>query len=218
MTRSVDPQRAARGALGRARALADPTRVRILELVAEAGRPVTVYDLAAVVGLHHTAVRQHLAKLRSAGLIDEEPLPPTGRGRPRLAYRTVGSAPAGGPYQVLARLLAEAVRTGRSPRDTGRAAGERMAIADGAAVDQVVREASRIGFEPVVHHRRSGVADVVLRACPFADVADADPQTVCDLHLGLAEGLVGAVGDATVEGLHLADPHRGGCRLTIRHA
>jgi len=33
------------------------------------------------------------------------------------------------------------------------------------------------------------VIEFTLGRCPFAEVAAADPDTICRLHLGLAEGL-----------------------------
>jgi predicted ArsR family transcriptional regulator len=39
----------------------------------------------------------------------------------------------------------------------------------------------------------------VLRRCPFAEVAAADPGTICQLHLGLAEGLAEGLGKLEVD-------------------
>ena len=52
--------------------LGDKTRLRILRLLAE--RPLTVGQLAAVVGVSQSAVSQHLAKLRHARYVAEERL------------------------------------------------------------------------------------------------------------------------------------------------
>ena len=52
------------------RALADPTRLRILRLLASAGRPVCVCDLVPAVGVRQPTVSHHLAILRRAGLVD----------------------------------------------------------------------------------------------------------------------------------------------------
>ncbi|MDP3541666.1 MAG: metalloregulator ArsR/SmtB family transcription factor [Elusimicrobiota bacterium] len=49
------------------RAFADPTRLRILGLLS--GREVCVCDLMAVLGVPQSKVSQHLAYLRSAGLV-----------------------------------------------------------------------------------------------------------------------------------------------------
>src|SRR5436305_2032857 len=70
-----------------ARALGDPTRFRIFRLVAEAVAPVRVASLTEQIGINHSAVRQHLAKLCDAGLLVEEFAVGAGPGRPPLVYR-----------------------------------------------------------------------------------------------------------------------------------
>ena len=52
----------------------------------------TVVDLAEACGLTLAAVRLHLAKLMTAGLVEEERLAPEGPGRPRNRYRVTASA------------------------------------------------------------------------------------------------------------------------------
>src|SRR5215831_7974426 len=52
------------------RALGDPTRLRILRLVAAA--PLNVSELVSVVGVAQSSVSHHLGKLRQLGLVREE--------------------------------------------------------------------------------------------------------------------------------------------------
>ncbi|NTX07162.1 metalloregulator ArsR/SmtB family transcription factor [Myxococcus sp. CA051A] len=52
------------------RALGDPTRLRILRLVAEA--PLNVTELVSLVGVAQSSVSHHLGKLKGLGLIREE--------------------------------------------------------------------------------------------------------------------------------------------------
>lgn len=52
------------------RALGDPTRLRILRLVAET--PLNVTELVSVVGIAQSSVSHHLAKLKGIGLLREE--------------------------------------------------------------------------------------------------------------------------------------------------
>ena len=55
------------------RALADPARVRIVNLLAtNEGRPVCVCDLVEPLGLSQPTVSHHLRKLLEAGLVDRE--------------------------------------------------------------------------------------------------------------------------------------------------
>jgi ArsR family transcriptional regulator len=52
------------------RALADPTRLRILRLLLQG--PLCVGDLVSVLGLPQPKVSRHLASLRRAGLVEDE--------------------------------------------------------------------------------------------------------------------------------------------------
>ena len=70
-----------------ARALGDPTRNAIFRYIDAASDPVGVAELTDHFGLNHNAIRQHLAKLRDAGLVVEELAAPSGPGRPPLRYR-----------------------------------------------------------------------------------------------------------------------------------
>ena len=54
------------------KALADRTRVRILNLLAARGSAVCVCDITEAVGLSQPTVSFHLKKLLSAGLLDRE--------------------------------------------------------------------------------------------------------------------------------------------------
>ena len=54
------------------KALADPTRVRIVNMLANSDHSVCVCDFTPHLGLSQPTVSFHLAKLRKAGLIDRE--------------------------------------------------------------------------------------------------------------------------------------------------
>jgi ArsR family transcriptional regulator len=54
------------------KAMADPTRVRIVNMLANAEEPVCVCEFTPHLGLSQPTVSFHLAKLRKAGLIDRE--------------------------------------------------------------------------------------------------------------------------------------------------
>jgi predicted ArsR family transcriptional regulator len=204
-----------------AEALSDPTRFAILELLEHAAEPMDVATITDAVGVHHTAVRAHLTKLRDVGLVQERQASPVGRGRPKLLYaiRAVDpSRPGRDPYRELSSLLARAVSGGVLPREVGRQAGEEAyrRRPDGDTVDLIEAEARDLGFEP---RRRVQADDVelVLEHCPFQDVAAEDPQTVCSLHLGIAEGIAEQCGgDVEVLGMVVNDPYRAGCQLQMR--
>jgi predicted ArsR family transcriptional regulator len=205
-----------------ARALGDPTRHAIFRYLADAGVPVDVAELTDHFGLNHNAIRQHLTKLLSAALVTEEQSPSSGRGRPRLNYRIDPSAESRwgvtGPYERLSLLLSEVVRTGDSALEVGRRAGRRQRLGSATEDDpvaSVVDAMEREGFDPVARVRGDQV-DVVLRTCPFATTALADPDTVCSIHLGFAEGVAERTGGrVVVDELMPHDPRRANCRLKL---
>src|SRR5919206_3461735 len=54
------------------KALADPARVRILNVLATSGEPVCVCHLTEPLGLSQPTVSHHLKKLTDAGLLERE--------------------------------------------------------------------------------------------------------------------------------------------------
>ncbi|MCA1842594.1 MAG: MarR family transcriptional regulator [Actinobacteria bacterium] len=205
-----------------AKALGDPTRHAIFRAVVDNDGPIDIAGLTARFGLNHNAIRQHLNKLCAAGLVIEEVGRPSGPGRPRLQYVPALAANLDwdipSPYERLSVMLVEALASGRSPREVGVEAGCRMAAqlpetAD--PVDGIEMNAARQGFEPRRIERGSSV-DLVLCRCPYQAPATAAPDIICQLHLGLAEGMAQAAGDrVSVTGLVTRDPRRAGCRLTL---
>jgi len=205
-----------------ARALGDPTRYDIFRFVADAQGPVRVATLASYLGFNHNAVRQHLAKLTQAGLLTEERASPTTTGRPPLEYRVaptaMGSWGAPGPYELLAMMLLDIADGARSPlqagADAGRALGEtRAAGAD--PVDTLEAEMARRGFEPR-REARGPVTELVLERCPFLAAASAHPDVVCQIHRGLAAGILDGMGaDVQVSELVVPPPAEAGCRLRL---
>lgn len=205
-----------------ARALGDPTRHGIFQYVAEAPGPVDVAELTKHFGLNHNAIRQHLAKLVDAELLVQETAPSTGRGRPRLVYRLDPSTESRwgvtGPYERLSLLLTEIVRTGAPPVEVGRRAAGRLpadSAKDGDSVEMLMEAMAHAGFDPMLRDRR-GQLEVVLQTCPFASAASADPDTVCAIHLGLAQGIADRTGGRLViDELVPHDPRRASCQLRI---
>lgn len=204
-----------------ARALGDPTRHQIFKHIAEAARPVDVAELTDLLGLNHNAIRQHLAKLLAAELVVEAKAHGTGRGRPRLVYEVAPGAESRwgvtGPYERLSVLLSQVIRTGRTPVEVGRDAGRVMRaelVPELGGVEGLTIAMAKQGFDPKLSHRGAR-AKVVLDTCPFTTTVLADRETVCQLHLGLAEGLTEGT-DATVEKLVAKDPRKAGCQLAVR--
>lgn len=206
-----------------ARALGDPTRHEIFTYVVSAPDPVDVAELTEHLQLNHNAIRQHLAKLVDADLVVESKRPPTGPGRPKLVYAIAPATESRwgvtGPYERLSVLLTEIIRTGDTPVEVGRREGRRQWSGSGGpgreqTLSEVCDVMAREGFEPEIR-RRGARVDVVLHNCPFQSTALADPDTVCALHLGIAEGLAEGAETVVVDDLVAKDPRRANCRLKL---
>jgi predicted ArsR family transcriptional regulator len=85
----------------------------------------------------------------------------------------------------------------------------------GESTDLLEGEMIRRGFRPT-RYTKGNRLDFVLGRCPFADVAAGNPDTVCQLHLGLAEGLTEGLGGVEVERLVIKEAHAAGCRLSVQ--
>ena len=205
-----------------ARALGSPTRHAVFRYLVDADRPVGVAELTEQFGFNHKAIRQHLAKLVDAGLVTEAQAPPSGRGRPRLQYTVAPTTEsrwgAIGSYEMLSTMLTEIIRSGDTPREVGRrvATGLGHEVADGRdATTVLVDQMSRQGFSPRVRVRGDAV-EITAQECPFPSAVLTDSDTICQLHLGMAEGIADAVGGLTIEELVTKDPRRAHCRLKCR--
>jgi predicted ArsR family transcriptional regulator len=218
---------APRSSIIEAQALAHPSRQRIAEALAASDEGMTAFELADAVGLHHNAVRQHLARLARAGAVaSERHAVPGRRGRPSIRYRLVAkdSLAQAGHRELVRLLLNLARRAGASERDVedlGREEGRLLARRDGGR-PALLGAFARLGFAPdeVTDRtaRRAGELDVRLRRCPFADAVLAEGgRLICDLHRGLTLGVLDAAAeDANLTAFEPRDPITAGCRVAAR--
>lgn len=204
-----------------ARALGDPTRHAMFRYVADAERPVSIAELTAHFECNHNGVRQHLAKLVEAELVVGSRVQSGGPGRPRLIYEFNPAAESRwgviSPYERLSLLLTEIISSGDSPVEVGWRAGQRYRSSVSAPDDvipNITDVMRRLGFEPEVQQRGKRT-EIVLGACPFASAALDDPDTICSLHLGLAQGFADGT-DTVVHELVARDPRQARCRLRLR--
>lgn len=172
---------------GRHAALASPVRRRVLDVLAAATEAPTAQQLATALDLHVTTVRFHLEQLEQAGLVVRETRHARRRGRPGVHYRAVG-LDADQARDRMIDALAEVVAGGGPGTDESLAAGRRWAeqvsAPTGSAAEAITDTFARIGFDP------EPAGDTIrLRACPFREAARHHPQVVCQVHLGLAQGL-----------------------------
>jgi predicted ArsR family transcriptional regulator len=181
------------------------SRLRILQVMRESADRLGVQDLAERVGLHVNTVRFHLDRLVAEGLAQRHVEERTEPGRPRLAFTAVDRPDAGRDqrsYRLLAEILASFV-TGTVPdaaaaaTGAGRAWGHylterpapyRRADEDGS-VTELLRTLDDIGFAPE-RSPQEGSREILLRHCPFLEVAEAHREVVCSVHLGLMQGVL----------------------------
>ena len=191
------------------RALSDPSRVRILEVVREAEAPVDARELGTRVGLHVNTVRSHLHVLAEAGLVSARREERTRPGRPRVLYEATAEArdaSALASYRLLAQILASSLAgserdPGARAEEAGRAWGAHLvgrpppftSISKEETIDQVVRLHEEHGFRPELRRARSG-REIVLKHCPFQEVATTYQAVICPLHLGLMKGALAELG------------------------
>ncbi len=190
------------------RALAHPSRVRLLEELRAHEEPRSADQLAADLGLHPNTVRGHLHVLEEAELVlstnDRRGRP----GRPRKVFAAIPED-AEREHALLAaalasslELLPEGVGISRSAgRSWGRTLIERLEPGrepdQAACVERIASLLRRRGFAP-----ETIPGELVMHRCPFRELAERYPRVVCSFHAGLIDGALEELGAPLVlEGL-----------------
>ncbi len=202
------------GDTARHRALSAASRVRMLDLVRRA-EGMTAVEIVEATGLHPSTVRAHLDQLAKSGLVTRDRQGDGSPGRPPWRYHATDAEPLGGPpadspYRDLASaLIGHLSRDADDPHAAGMRAGRdwgRSLAAPRSAghpaspgrkepLDGLVGVLNTLGFNPqIVERPAPGAAVVALRSCPFLDLALANPDVVCGVHLGVIGGALGVLG------------------------
>ena len=210
----------------RHRLLGDARRLAIVEALGEGPRQIP--ELARLLGIHPTTVRAHLERLLEAGVLEEEPGVPAGRGRPSKHYRLRQPLLAGDPeVRLFVGSLVSLLRGAYGERvvpaaeDEGTRRGRELGRSFRhpsfeQAVREVVKTLNRLSFDPAPPIRRKDVVAVDVRHCPFGiDPHDPDGAVVCAFHKGLVRGLAEATSgeDVGVRLLPFVAPGR--CRIEL---
>lgn len=175
-------------------------RADVLAVLRRTDTALSIASIADELGLHLNTVRFHLDALleeRRVERADDEPAKP---GRPPHRFRAVRTMNPAGPrhYELLAEVLADAL--GRQPDPAAEAAALGRSL--GARLGRPRRQAARdkpvaeliglldeYGFAP---EPPADTTRIMLRHCPFLELAQAHPEVVCPLHLGFMQGAVQA--------------------------
>lgn len=186
------------------------SRLRLLRALREAttdagaGTGLGVQELAERTGLHVNTVRAHLDRLVADGAVQRHSQPRAVPGRPRLAFTATPRPDAQADsrsYRLLAEMLTGMVTSTvpdarQASVDAGRAWGrylvERPApdrsTDEAQAVQALLSTLGEVGFSPELSEHDATRRTVLLRHCPFLEVAEAHRDVVCSMHLGLMQG------------------------------
>ncbi len=200
------------GAMG---SLNDPTRRRLYAFVSMSSEPIGRDEAADALGIPRQTAAYHLDRLAEEGLVEVEFLRRSGRtgpgaGRPAKLYkrtdrdREVSLPPR--RYGLAARILLDVVSTGAIKRKDLAAAARRI----GAELGEVGLERALLetGYDPVMEE-----GEIRFRNCPFHVLKTQDQRTVCNLNLGLVEGMLEASGDGRTAFL---EPSEAYCCVRVR--
>lgn len=177
-------------------------REDVLRLLDESDEPQTVVALADRLGTHPNTVRLHLEKLVAEGHVERTTDGRGSPGRPAQLFRRACKEPGVEPgrYRMLAEILVDELAASAQPQraaiEAGRRWGRREAEQDPGRepVEGLVDLLDRVGFQPRVC-TADGRVDVC--RCPFLELAQAHPDVVCSVHLGLMQGALQAWGSDT---------------------
>ncbi|WP_143180483.1 helix-turn-helix transcriptional regulator [Bowdeniella nasicola] len=180
-----------------------PFQLRVLRAARDTGDEATIPHLAELLGGHPNTTRSHLESLVASGHIRRDTAPPAGRGRPRHVYRVteIGKSalrppPIAPEYAALASALAGYLaQVSPDPATDAQAAGRAWAertetpgqYSDRTAL--LMERLSAMGFQPN-QRKREDATDIVLPVCPLLAAASENPEVICNVHLGLMQGIM----------------------------
>jgi predicted ArsR family transcriptional regulator len=177
-------------------------RTHIIQILRDAKEPLSVAEVADMVGVHVNTARFHLESLVDAGLATRETEVRQAPGRRRILYS--GTLPdqtherAQG-YRLLAEILTATIAA-KFPEigdemyqvgaEWGRYLTSRPApfevFDETELAERVVDKLDALWFAPEL--RKDPEPELVLHNCPFYRSALQSPQVVCQLHAGMVNG------------------------------
>lgn len=165
------------------------SRVRILHLV-QTRAERTIGEICEDTGLHPNTVREHLQRLIEGGYVIQSTEHRTTRGRPRTLYSAATGAPdASSP--VARDKVAEAARRGDMMRRILAEDGSDLGQEATYQLDALIEHLEESGFEPVIDEN---ALTVELSPCPHAASTPQHRPMLCQVHLGLMQGVLTQAG------------------------
>ena len=177
-------------------------RTHIIQILRDAKEPLSVVQVAEMVGIHANTARFHLESLVDAGMATREAEASTQPGRRRILYS--GTLPnqtherAQG-YRLLSEILTSTIaakfpEAGKEMYDVGLQWGSyltsRPAPFEVLEEDEIGRRVmdklDALWFAPEL--KKSPRPHLLLHNCPFLETAKTAPDVVCRLHVGMING------------------------------
>lgn len=202
----------------------------MLDVMVRQSEPVTAHHIAHALHQHHNTIREHLDGLRRVGLVNRVKGPAIGRGRPPWYYSASESAKddaGANDYAGLAAALAGHIaRTSDDPLkeavDAGRHWGQTLLAREDASTaktseDLIFTLLDDLGYSPEVQLEPvpEGDTHLRLRRCPLLAAANQNPEIVCNVHLGLIEGVIETRGTDQLDVELVPFAEAGACALHL---
>ena len=177
-------------------------RTHIIQILRDAKEPLSVAQVAEMVGIHVNTARFHLESLVDAGLATRETEARQAPGRRRILY--TGTLPnqtherAQG-YRLLAEILTSTIAAqypdiGAQMSQVGREWGRYLTsqpmpfevFNEDEIAERIVDKLDALWFAPELVQQPS--PHLLLHNCPFYRTAMQAPNVVCQLHAGMVNG------------------------------
>lgn len=190
------------------------SRVRILHLV-QSQPHRTIGELCDATGLHANTVREHLQRLIDGGYVVQESEKRATRGRPRTLYSAATGAPGASSSIAQEKVIAAARRGDLLRRAIPGAAGETLEEAATHQLDALVEHLEESGFEPLIDE---GALTVDLSPCPHAAALPQHRPVLCQVHLGLMQGVLAQAGGPLLARCVRTTDQVNDCTVELAHA
>ncbi|GAA4486405.1 helix-turn-helix transcriptional regulator [Microbacterium panaciterrae] len=165
------------------------SRVQILHLV-QSRAERTIDELCAATTLHPNTVREHLQRLIEGGYVIQAAEQRTTRGRPRALYSAATGSPEASSPIAREKVMA-AARRGDVLRRILHTSDSELGQRATYQLDALVEHLEESGFEPVIDEEQ---LTVELTPCPHAAAEPEHRPVLCQVHLGLMQGVLAQAG------------------------
>lgn len=150
----------------------------------------TIAEICDETGLHANTVREHLQRLIEGGYVIATPEHRTTRGRPRTLYSAATGEP-GASSPIAREKVDAAARRGDLMRSVLHTDGSDLGRDATYQLDALVEHLEESGFEPVVDDAELVIE---LTPCPHAAALPEHRRLLCQVHLGLMQGVLSEAG------------------------